>query len=103
MAGFEKQSPLPQFMILVYEREVPESATAASPTVLEAHMHLPRMISETGGRTLAGHALRPASAAVSIRDNVAVDGSLSSTAGRRSPATSSWRPPTSTTPSGSAA
>ena len=76
MAGFEKQSPLPQFMILVYEREVPESATAASPTVLEAHMHLPRMISETGGRIVAGHALRPASAAVSIRDNVAVDGSL---------------------------
>ena len=73
----EKQSPLPQFMILIYEREAPESALAAPPTVLEAHLHLPRQIAETGARILAGNAMGPPSNAVSIRDNVTTGGSLS--------------------------
>ncbi|MGK5682819.1 YciI family protein [Actinoplanes sp. URMC 104] len=72
----KKRSPLPQFAILVYEREVPGSATAALPTVLEAHLHLPRQVAETGGRIIAGNALRPASTAVSVRDNVSSEGSL---------------------------
>ena len=76
MVAPEPQSPLPQFIILVYEREVPGSAAAASPTVLEAHMWLPQKIAETGGRIVAGHAARPASAGVSIRDNVVSGGSL---------------------------
>ena len=76
MVGPEGQSALPQFMILIYERDVPESAMAAVPTVLEAHLRLPRQIPETGGRIVSGHAVRPASAAVSIRDNVLTGGSL---------------------------
>ena len=72
----EHQSPLPQFIILVYEREVPDSARAASPTILEAHRWLPQKIGETGGQIVAGHAARPASAGVSIRDNVVSSGSL---------------------------
>ncbi|MCO8276686.1 hypothetical protein M1L60_39515 [Actinoplanes sp. TRM 88003] len=60
---------LPQFMLLIYEREVPASAAAASPTVLEAHLHLRRQIAETGGQIVSGHALRPPSTGVAIRDN----------------------------------
>ncbi|WP_093621143.1 YciI family protein [Actinoplanes philippinensis] len=63
-------------MILIYEREVPESVRAASPTVIEAHLRLPRQIAETGGRILAGNAMRPASTAVSVRDNTLTAGSL---------------------------
>ncbi|MEU4558764.1 YciI family protein [Actinoplanes sp. NPDC023936] len=63
-------------MILIYEREVPESALAAPPTVLEAHLRLPRQIAETGARIVAGNAMGPASKAVSIRGNVSVGGSL---------------------------
>ena len=76
MVAPENQSPLPQFVILVYEREVPDSAAAVSPTVLEAHMRLPRRIAETGGRIVAGHAVRPASTGVSIQDNEVIGGSL---------------------------
>jgi hypothetical protein len=72
----ESQSPMPQFMILVYEREVPDTAAAVSPALLEAHMRLPRQIAETGGRIVAGHAARPAATGVSIRDNVVSNGSL---------------------------
>ncbi|WP_433789029.1 YciI family protein [Actinoplanes sp. CA-252034] len=72
----EKQSALPQFMILIYEREVPDGLRAASPTVVEAHLRLPRQIAETGGRILAGNAMRPASTAISVRDNTVVEGSL---------------------------
>jgi hypothetical protein len=72
----ENQSPLPQFMILVYERDVPDSSAEVSPTFLHAHMHLPRQIGETGGRIVGGHAARPASTGVSIRANVVTDGSL---------------------------
>lgn len=76
MVSPEKQVDLPQFMILIYEREVPDSVRAALPTVLEAHMWLPGKIAETGGRIIAGNALRPASKAISVRDNTPVDGSL---------------------------
>ena len=72
----ENQSPLPRFLILVYERDVPNSSAEVSPTFLQAHMHLPRQIAETGGRIVAGHATRPASAGVSVRDNVVTGGSL---------------------------
>jgi hypothetical protein len=72
----ENKSPLPKFIILVYEQEVPHSAAAVSPTVLEAHMRLPQKIAETGARIVAGHAARPASTGVSIRDNVVSGGSL---------------------------
>ena len=72
----EERSPLPQFVILVYEREVPGSASAAPPTVLEAHMRLPQQIAETGARIVAGHAVRPASTGASIRDGAVVGGSL---------------------------
>jgi hypothetical protein len=72
----EMQSPLPQFMILIYEREAPESALAAPPSLLEAHLRLPRQVTETGARIIAGNAMGPTSNAVSIRDNVPVGGSL---------------------------
>lgn len=76
MGPSEEQSPLPHFMILVYEREAPETASAAPPTVIEAHLHLPRQIAETGARIIAGNAMGPTSNAVSIRDNVPIGGSL---------------------------
>ena len=76
MDPLEKQSPLPHFMILIYEREALEAASAAPPTVLEAHLHLPRQIAETGARIIAGNAMGPASNAVSIRDNLPIAGSL---------------------------
>ncbi|GGN12914.1 hypothetical protein FHR83_003656 [Actinoplanes campanulatus] len=76
MVSPEEQSALPRFVILIYEREVPESVRAASPTIIEAHMHLPRQVAETGGRILTGNAMLPASTAVSVRDNTVVEGSL---------------------------
>ncbi|HEY0001625.1 MAG TPA: hypothetical protein VGB74_14300 [Actinoplanes sp.] len=76
MSTPESQSPLPQYMILVYEREVPDTVAAVSPTFLETHLRLPQQIAETGGRIVAGHAARPASTGVSIRGNVVSDGSL---------------------------
>jgi hypothetical protein len=75
----QEQSPLPRFMILIYEREAPASALAAPPTVLQAHLHLPRQIAETGARIVAGNAMGPTTNAVSIRDNLAVGGSLAGT------------------------
>ena len=63
-------------MILVYEREVPEGTAGVAPALLEAHFRLPRQIADTGGRVVAGHAARPASAGVSIRDNAVSGGSL---------------------------
>ncbi|MFG1608128.1 YciI family protein [Actinoplanes sp. NPDC049265] len=76
----EKQSALPQFMILIYEREVPDSVRAAPPTVLETHMRLPGRIAETGGRIIGGNALRPASKAISVQDNAVVSGSIAGSA-----------------------
>lgn len=76
MVSPDEQSPLPQFMLLIYEREVPQSVAAASPTVIEAYLRLPRQIAETGGRIVAGHAVCPPSTAVSIRDNVLTGGTL---------------------------
>ena len=76
MVAPEHQSPLPQFIILVYERQVPDSAATASPTIVEAHLRLPQKIAETGGRIVSGHAAQSASTAVSIRGNVVSDGSL---------------------------
>ena len=72
----DEKSLLPHFMILIYEREAPASASAAPPTVLQAHLQLPRQIAETGARIIAGNAMGPTSNAVSIRDNVPVGGSL---------------------------
>lgn len=63
-------------MILVYEREVPDSSAQVAPTFLEAHMALPAQIAETGGRIISGHAVRPASTGVSIRNNKVTAGSL---------------------------
>lgn len=63
-------------MIMVYEREVPDSSAQVSPTFLEAHMNLPAQIAETGGRIIAGHAVRPASTGVSIQNNEVTAGSL---------------------------
>ncbi|BBH68581.1 hypothetical protein ACTI_52660 [Actinoplanes sp. OR16] len=68
---------LPRFMILIYEREAPESALAAPPTVLEAHLRLPGRIAETGAQIISGNAMGPPEHAVSIRDNTPSSGSMS--------------------------
>lgn len=58
-------TPLPQFMILLYERELPTTARSVSPAVLEAHFALRRHVAEIGGRIVGGHAV---AAGVTIRD-----------------------------------
>ncbi len=73
---------LPQFMILLYEREVPDTIAAASPALLQAYMSLPRQIAETGGRFVSGHAVQSAGSGVSIRGNEVVGGSLAGEAGQ---------------------
>lgn len=70
-----RPSPLLQFMLLVYEHEVPDSSAHVAPSFLEAHMKLPAQIAEMGGRIVGGHAVRPASAGVSIQDNEVTAGS----------------------------
>lgn len=71
----ERQSPLLQFMVLVDEREVPDSSAEVALSFLEEHMKLPGQIAEMGGRIVGGHAVRPASKGVSIKDNEVTAGS----------------------------
>lgn len=62
---------MPQYAVLIYENVPPEELPAE---VQAAHGALPDRIAESGGRVLAGLALRESSTATSIRDELLTDG-----------------------------
>jgi hypothetical protein len=62
---------MPQHAVLIYENVPPEELP---PDVQQAHLALPGRIAESGGRVLAGLALRHASTATAIRGELLTDG-----------------------------
>jgi hypothetical protein len=65
---------MPQYAVLLFERETPGGVADIPPEILEAHGKLPDRIAEQGGRTVAGLALEPTATATSIRGDLVTDG-----------------------------
>ena len=65
---------MPQYAVLIFERETPGGVADIPPDVMEAHMKLPERIAEQGGREVAGLALEQTTTATSIRGDVITDG-----------------------------
>ncbi|GAA3071593.1 YciI family protein [Streptosporangium carneum] len=65
---------MPQYAILIYERETPNGVADLPPEVLEAHMRVPERVEELGGKILNAHATQPTSTATTIRGDVITDG-----------------------------
>jgi hypothetical protein len=65
---------MPQYAVLMYERETPGGVADIPPEVMKAHGELPERIAEQGGRTVAGLAFEPTTTATAIRDDLVTDG-----------------------------
>lgn len=65
---------MPQYAVMIFERETPGGVADIPPDVMEAHMNLPKRIAENGGREVAGLALEPTTTATSIRGDLITDG-----------------------------
>ena len=65
---------MPQYAVLLFERETPGGVADIPPEILEAHGKRPDRIAEQGGRTVAGLALEPTATATSIRGDLVTDG-----------------------------
>jgi hypothetical protein len=65
---------MPQYAVMIFERETPGGVDDIPPDVMEAHMALPERIKAAGGRTLAGLALHQSNTATSIRGDLVTDG-----------------------------
>jgi hypothetical protein len=65
---------VPQYAVLIFERETEGGAGELPPEVLAAHGALPERIAADGGRVVAGMALHPSSTATSVRGTLVTDG-----------------------------
>jgi len=65
---------MPQYAVLIFERETPGGVADIPPEVMKAHGELPGRIAELGGREVGGLALEPTWTATSIRGGVVTDG-----------------------------
>jgi hypothetical protein len=65
---------MPQYAVLIYERETPGGVDDLPPEVRKAHGELPERVAEQGGRILAGLGLEPNATATTIRGGVVTDG-----------------------------
>ncbi|MEQ4301315.1 YciI family protein [Plantactinospora sp. B6F1] len=65
---------MPQYAVLIYERETPGGVADIPPEVMRAHEELPDRIAELGGRIVAGLALEPSTTATAIRADLLTDG-----------------------------
>ena len=65
---------MPQYAVMIFERELPGGVADIPPEVLAAHGALPERIREAGGRTIAGLALEQTGTATTIREGVLTDG-----------------------------
>jgi hypothetical protein len=65
---------MPQYVVMIFERELPGGVADIPPEVLAAHGALPDRIREAGGRVVAGLALEQTTTATTIRQGVLTDG-----------------------------
>ncbi len=65
---------MPQYAVMIFERELPGGVADIPPEVLAAHGALPERIREAGGRVVAGLALEQTGTATTIRQGVLTDG-----------------------------
>ncbi len=65
---------MPQYAVLIFERETPGGVADIPPEVIRAHERLPARIAEHGGREVAGLGLEPTATATAIRGDVVTDG-----------------------------
>lgn len=65
---------MPQYAVLIFERETPGGVADIPPEVMEAHGRLPERVAEQGGRIVAGLALEPSGTATAIRGDLLTDG-----------------------------
>ncbi|MBF9129818.1 hypothetical protein I0C86_12730 [Plantactinospora sp. S1510] len=65
---------MPQYAVLIFERETPGGVADIPPEVMRAHEELPARIAELGGRIVAGLALEQSTTATAIRDDLLTDG-----------------------------
>jgi hypothetical protein len=65
---------MPQYAVMIFERETPGGVDDIPPDVMAAHQALPRRIADAGGRTLLGLALEPTATSTSIRGDLVTDG-----------------------------
>ena len=64
---------MPQYAVMIFERETPGGVADIPPEVLKAHGELPGRIADLGAKELGGMALEPTSTATSIRGGVVTD------------------------------
>ncbi len=65
---------MPQYAVLIYEKELPGGVADIPPEVMQAHGELPERMAELGGRIVAGMALEQTGTATTIRDELVTDG-----------------------------
>jgi hypothetical protein len=66
---------VPQYVILLFEKETPNGLADMPPEVMEAHGRVEGRIEELGGRILHAHATEPRNSdATTVRDDVVTDG-----------------------------
>lgn len=65
---------MPQYAVLIFERETPGGGPDLPPEVIQAHEQLPQRIAEQGGRVVAGLGLGPSDTATVIRGDLVTDG-----------------------------
>lgn len=65
---------MPQYAVMIFERETPGGVSDIPDEVMAAHMALPGRVTEAGGSILAGLALEQTGTATTIRGGLVTDG-----------------------------
>jgi hypothetical protein len=65
---------MPQYAIILFERELPGGVADIPPEVLEAHGRVPGQIEAMGAGIVAAFATQPTDTATTIRGDVVTDG-----------------------------
>lgn len=65
---------MPQYAVLIFERETADGGPDLPPEVIQAHEQLPQRIADHGGRVVAGLGLEPSGTATVIRGDLVTDG-----------------------------
>jgi hypothetical protein len=65
---------MPQYAILLFERETPGGVADIPPEVMEAHGRVPQQVEELGAKIVAAFATQPTDTATTIRGDVVTDG-----------------------------
>jgi hypothetical protein len=63
---------VPQYAILIYEKETPGGVADIPPEVMEGHMRVPDRVAEIGAKIVNAQATQPTSTATTIRKDGAV-------------------------------